>query len=388
MSPPPSRKTSLDTLVVEKGRFDLHFLANPEQFRQEVNLSGLTNSARESFSTLKLWQQASGCFDHHLVQTTITDVVEQSNKLHAAIKSSLTIAKQGHAFADDIVTLYRTLSEKGGSPERFNELLSKLTKAAGKAFKRSMRSCDELKDAREALFQIAKGITTRASKIEQDMLNLQDPDDDDTHFNGIDTCFITFPRNLATGQADTWPLANLYLGSKSEDDDSDDENAVTSKKQDILASWTSYPKPKHMSFVNVEAQLIRIAQGMLPFIEHFSRYVIWWGTMKGGLEGLNGVLPQLMLDGSKDTTDLINGWKGVGDQFALYVYKTTPVATDYIPHQRHPAQPMPPRLPPLPSPRPGSPPGTYSAVLPNKKLDSMDQKGKPKPLWKRLSCVM
>jgi hypothetical protein len=76
-----------------------------------------------------------------------------------------------------------------------------------------------------------------------------------------------------------------------------------------------------MSFVNVEAQLIRIAQGMLPFIEHFSRYVIWWGTMKGGLEGLNGVLPQLMLDGSKDTTDLINGWKGVGDQFALYVYK-------------------------------------------------------------------
>jgi hypothetical protein len=71
------------------------------------------------------------------------------------------------------------------------------------------------------------------------MLNLQDPDDDDTHFNGIDTCFITFPRNLATGQADTWPLANLYLGSKSEDDDSDDENAVTSKKQDILASWTS-----------------------------------------------------------------------------------------------------------------------------------------------------
>jgi len=287
--------------------------------------------------------------------------------------------------ANDVVAFCGALAEKDLSPERSNELLSNLTKVARKAFKRSMRSYEELKDAREALFQIAKSITTRASKIEQD---IHDPNDEDAHFNGVHTCFITFPRNLATGQADTWPLADLYLGSKSEDDDSDDENAATSKKPDILAPWTSYPKPKHMSFVNVETQLIRIAQGMLPFIEHFGRYVIWWGTMKSGLEGLNGVLPQLMLDGSRDTADLINGWKGVGDQFALYVYKTTPIATDYIPHQRHPAQPMPPRLPPLPSPRPGSPPGTYSAVLPNKKPDSVDQKGKPKPLWKRLSCVM
>lgn len=76
-----------------------------------------------------------------------------------------------------------------------------------------------------------------------------------------------------------------------------------------------------MSFANVEAQLIRIAQGILPFIEHFNRYAFWWGTMKDGLEGLKDALPQLMLDRPVNTTDLVDGWKGVGDQFALYVYK-------------------------------------------------------------------
>lgn len=72
------------------------------------------------------------------------------------------------------------------------------------------------------------------------MLNVRDADNDENLFNGIHTCFITFPRNLAAGQTDTWPLDNLYLGSKSEDDeDSDDENAVVSKRPDILASWTT-----------------------------------------------------------------------------------------------------------------------------------------------------
>lgn len=57
----PNPLASFETLVVEKGHLDLlQFLSNPEQFRRDVDLPGLTNSARESFSTVKLWQQAAG----------------------------------------------------------------------------------------------------------------------------------------------------------------------------------------------------------------------------------------------------------------------------------------------------------------------------------------
>lgn len=88
--------------------------------------------------------------------------------------------------------------------------------------------------------QIAKGITSKASEIEQDMLNRRDRDIDDTPINGINACFITFPRNLATGSTDTWPLSNLYLGSQPEDDEeSDDENTIASQKRTVLTSWTS-----------------------------------------------------------------------------------------------------------------------------------------------------
>jgi len=382
-----SRKSSFDTVVVEKDRNNLlQFLGNPDVFRQELDLRSLTNAARDSFAILKHWQQAAGCFDHNLVQATIKDVVEQGNKCHSAIKSTLTIAKQGYAFVNNVVAFYDALAEKNRSPERVDELFLNLTKIAEKAYKRSMRSCDQLKDARSTLFQISKNLASNASTMEQDMLNLAGPDDDPVLFNGVDTCFITFPRNVSTVETEAWPPSNLYLGSTSDDEDSDDEDVVVPKTANSRAAWISYPKPKHMSFANVEIQLNQIAQGMSPFIEHFNRIVFWWSKMKDGLEGVKDVLPQLVLDGPNATADVANGWKGVADQFAIYIYKATPIATDYIPHPRHPAHPMPSRLPPLPSPRPGTP---LSADCGEKKLsDPGGQKDKPKPLWKRLCCVM
>jgi hypothetical protein len=203
-------------------------------------------------------------------------------------------------------------------------------------------------------------------------------------FNGVETCFITFPRNIAAVETDIWPPSNLYLGSTFDDDeDSDDESEVVQKKPSARAAWISYPKPKHMSFANVKTQLESIAQGMSPFIEHFSRLVCWWGRMKDGLEGLKDAFPQLVLDRPMAAADVANGWKGVGDQFAVYIYKATPIATDYIPHPRNPAQPMPSRLPPLPSPRSGTPTNGY---FDEKK--GPDPADKPKPLWKKLCCVL
>ena len=56
-----SHKSSFETIVtVEKGRDPLQFLANPEHTREQLDLKGLSDSARKSFATLKLWQQATG----------------------------------------------------------------------------------------------------------------------------------------------------------------------------------------------------------------------------------------------------------------------------------------------------------------------------------------
>jgi len=273
---------------------------------------------------------------------------------------------------NDVATLYEALGEKQRSPEHLNELLLNLGKITAKAYKRSVRSCEQLKAVREMLFQvsvevlcsliqktscipsfdqqISKNMASKASTIGQDMLSNAGPDDDAVPFNGVETCFITFPRNIAAVETDIWPPSNLYLGSTFDDDeDSDDEGEVVQKKPSARAAWISYPKPKHMSFANVKTQLESIAQGMSPFIEHFSRLVCWWGRMKDGLEGLKDAFPQLVLDRPMAAADVANGWKGVGDQFAVYIYKATPIATDYIPHPRNPAQPMPSRLPPLPS---------------------------------------
>lgn len=52
-----SRKSSYDTFVVEKISGDqLQFLANPQRLRKHLDLKGLSDIARKSFGTLKLWQ--------------------------------------------------------------------------------------------------------------------------------------------------------------------------------------------------------------------------------------------------------------------------------------------------------------------------------------------
>lgn len=201
-------------------------------------------------------------FDHPLVQTTIKEVVEEANKCHSAIKSTLTIAKHGHTFVNDVATLYEALGEKQRSPEHLNELLLNLGKITAKAYKRSVRSCEQLKAVREMLFQvsvevlcsliqktscipsfdqqISENMASKASTIGQDMLSNAGPDDDAVPFNGVETCFITFPRNIAAVETDIWPPSNLYLGSTFDDDeDSDDEGEVVQKKPSARAAWIS-----------------------------------------------------------------------------------------------------------------------------------------------------
>jgi len=381
-----SRKSSFET-IVEKGRDPLQFLANPEHIRDELDLKGLSDSARKSFATLKLWQQATGCFEHHLVQTIINKIVEQGDKCHSVITKTLTNAQQGHAFAENVVQFCAALAEKHDTPEHLNQLLLSLIKVTEKARRRSIKAQDQLKDVRDGLSEISKDMKVQVSKIEGDALIAPDLEND-TPFNGVNTCFVTLPKNVAAVPAPTWHQPNIFP-----DTDSDDEDAVVGGVPSAWSPWVS--RTKHMTFANVEGQLTRIIQDVSCFVEHFERCVEWWTAMKAGLDGLKEALPQIILARTWDTSDITRGWNEVADQFSLYVFKTTPLITDYVPTVRYPGCiPPPPHFygspPPfVPMARPWTPP-PITPVTPPESTNVVPAlpTHKSKPLWKRLCCVL
>jgi len=397
-----SHKSSFET-IVEKGRDPLQFLANPEHTREQLDLKGLSDSARKSFATLKLWQQATGCFDHHLVQTTINKIVDQGDKCHSAIKKTLTNAQQGHTFAENVVVFCDALAQKHDTPEHLNQLLLSLIKVAEKAHRRSIKARDQLKGIHDGLSEISKDMKLQVSKIEEDALIAPDLDND-TPFNGVNTCFVTFPKSVAAVPAPTWQQPNIFPDVQ--DTDSDDEDAVMGGIPFSPSPWSPFSRTKHMTFTNVEGQLARIIQDISCFIEHFERCVEWWGRMKAGLDDLKEALPHIILPVARTwaTSDITRGWNEVADQFSLFVFKTTPLVTDYVPSMRYPGgygQPQfcgssPPFVPmdrpwsPPPPITPGLIPPIIPAATPPESINMVPALPTPKskPLWKRLCCVL
>lgn len=213
-----SRKSSFET-IVEKGRDPLQFLSSPEQFREQLNLKGLSESAGKSFETLKRWQRASACFDHDLVQTIINKIVEQGDNSHFAIKKTLANAQQGQAFAESIVVFCDALAEKQNT-ENLGELLQNLITITEKAHRRSIKARDQLRGVCDTLSEISKDLNSQVSKIEDDAVTLAvkaDPDDAIPSFNGVNTCFVAFPLKV--------PAVAESL-SIQDNSDSDDEDAA------------------------------------------------------------------------------------------------------------------------------------------------------------------
>jgi hypothetical protein len=281
-----SRKSSFET-IVEKGRDPLQFLANPEHIRDELDLKGLSDSARKSFATLKLWQQATGwcvfylvllltgvliridSFEHHLVQTIINKIVEQGDKCHSVITKTLTNAQQGHAFAENVVQFCAALAEKHDTPEHLNQLLLSLIKVTEKARRRSIKAQDQLKDVRDGLsevnsemlnaraehkphifcHQISKDMKVQVSKIEGDALIAPDLEND-TPFNGVNTCFVTLPKNVAAVPAPTWHQPNIFP-----DTDSDDEDAVVGGVPSAWSPWGKHNSPDSPLFACLRIRL-------------------------------------------------------------------------------------------------------------------------------------
>jgi hypothetical protein len=60
-----SRNSSFENInivVNEKGRDPLQFIANPDSTSDQIDLKGLSESARKSFATLRLWNQVTGWY--------------------------------------------------------------------------------------------------------------------------------------------------------------------------------------------------------------------------------------------------------------------------------------------------------------------------------------
>jgi hypothetical protein len=383
-----SRKCSFETVVVEKARDDpLQFISNPDHCRKDLDLRGLSDSANKSLKALKPWQSATVCFHHPSVSSTISKVVERVDECHGAIRTTLAVAQMGHSFADDLAALCDILGQKQESPERLDELFSKLITTAEKGYGRSIQAQGQLICVRLGLSQISESIPSQVSKIQEDTPNRQAENTTYAAFNGINTCFVTLVPSATTDieETDIWKAPT---------------------------TWPSYAPNSYLTFQNVITQLNSIAADISQFTEQVSRCVEWWSRTKSGLEMLKIALPTINQDGQHSLqmrmSNSTEGWQGVADQFALYVYKTSPVVKDYTPNPYVTGNyGMPyhgPYITQVPSASPHyhrrrsrSPVcssrrlSTPSPVLVTRDLpqdtDTVVQEEKTKPLWKRLSCV-
>jgi len=375
-----SRKCSFETVVVEKARDDpLQFISNPDHCRKDLDLRGLSDSANKSLKALKPWQSATVCFHHPSVSSTISKVVERVDECHGAIRTTLAVAQMGHSFADDLAALCDILGQKQESPERLDELFSKLITTTEKGYGRSIQAQGQLICVHLGLSQISESIPSQVSKIQEDTPNRQAENTTYAAFNGINTCFVTLVPSATTDieETDIWKAP---------------------------MTWPSYAPNSYLTFQNVITQLNSIAADISQFTEQVGRCVEWWSRTKSGLEMLKMALPKIDQDGRMSNST--EGWQGVADQFALYVYKTSPVVKDYNPnpcvagnygmpyHGPYVTQ-VPPASPPYyrrrsrsRSPRRLSTPSPVFVAgdLPLD-TDTVVQEEKSKPLWKRLSCV-
>jgi len=355
----------------------LQFFSNPDHCRKGLDLKGLSDSALKAFVTLKPWQLATGCFHHPSVPSTISKVVERVDECHGAIRTTLAAAQMGHSFADDVAALCDILAQKQESPERLNELFAKLITTAENGYGRSIQAQGQLICVRLGLSQISESIASQVSKIQEDTLKGQAENNTYTAFNGINTCFVTLmpPATTAIEETGIWKAP----------------------------TWPSYVPNSYLTFQNVIAQLNSIAADILLFTEQVGRCVEWWSTAKASLETLKIALPKIDQDGQYSLQMLMcnstEGWQGVADQFALYVYKTSPVVKEYTPNvyagnYGMPYAPIVTQIPSMASPRhqprccsPRTPSPVFVAGDLPLDTDTMMQEGKTKPLWKRLSCV-
>jgi hypothetical protein len=84
----------------------------------------------------------------------ISKIVERVDECHTAIKTTLSVAQIGRPFADDVAALCDALSQKDVSPERLDELFSKLITTAEKGYGRSIQAHGQLICVRHGLSQV------------------------------------------------------------------------------------------------------------------------------------------------------------------------------------------------------------------------------------------
>jgi len=330
-------------------------------------------------------------FDHYLIHVIINKIVEQGDKCHSAIIKTLTSAQHGHSFAEKVVAFCDVLSEKHYSPDHLSERLASLIKVVEKGHKCSTRAHGQLKSVCDELSKISKSIQSHVSEIEDETLIAPH---EDTPFNGVNTCFVTFPKSVNTA-APTAPLIGMFPSVQDADSDDDSADTVASRNNITFPPvWSPFSRTKHMTFTNVESQLTRIVQDVSVFIEHFERLVDWWTGMKAGLNNLNDTILHTVLAKVWVTSDVNRGWSEVADQFSLYVFKTTTLVTDYCPFPRGITQPplfgYPPPPPPISPPicpLPNNPRTSPGSTTVASELQADEPANKPKSLWRKFSCI-
>lgn len=88
---------------------------------------------------------------------------------------------------------------------------------------------------------------------------------------------------------------------------------------------------KYVTFKSAASQMKEIAADVATVIEIVGRCVDWWAKIKMASENLQAsVLKEGLRLQSLLPEDHVDGWKTLGDKFALYIYKVS--SSHKLPH--------------------------------------------------------
>lgn len=143
-------------------------------------------------------------------------------------------------------------------------------------------------------------------------------------FTGLNHCFVSIEGPPAADtnndDVDTWsPDAWNPVGFQPWNGPS---KILSNSPRCSLPNCSICVATSYLSFQSVIEQLKGVITDVTPFIERVNRSAVWWSEMKVALESLKvaladsapGSLPGVRAEAAE-------GWKGVADQFALYICK-------------------------------------------------------------------
>lgn len=98
-------------------------------------------------------------FNHHIVDATVGQIVQQADKYFSAITMSLRDAREGCTFADNTIEICKSLSKGQTSIESMTFFLADMLELANKAHDDAVETNKRFREARRGFLEVSTAST-------------------------------------------------------------------------------------------------------------------------------------------------------------------------------------------------------------------------------------